>query len=62
MRPKISIEMDRIGKNVEKWIGVERRWKVRLNLHSGLHPGAKEFSLLRSKSPICETAGWIAIL
>jgi hypothetical protein len=31
-------------------------------LHSGLHPGGKEFSLLRSKNPICETAGWIAIL
>jgi hypothetical protein len=30
--------------------------------HSGLHPGGKEFSLLRSKNPICETAGWIAIL
>jgi len=34
----------------------------RQNLHSGLHPGGKEFSLLRSKNPICETAGWIAIL
>jgi len=30
--------------------------------HSGLHPRGKEFSLLRSKNPICETAGWIAIL
>ena len=34
----------------------------RQNLHSGLHPGGKEFSLLRSKNPICETAGWIALL
>jgi hypothetical protein len=34
----------------------------RHNFHSGLHPGGKEFSLLRSKNPICETAGWIAIL
>jgi len=34
----------------------------RQNLQSGLHPGGKEFSLLRSKNPICETAGWIAIL
>jgi len=34
----------------------------RQNFHSGLHPGGKEFSLLRSKNPICETAGWIAIL
>jgi len=34
----------------------------RQNLHSGLHPGGKEFSLLRSRNPICETAGWIAIL
>jgi hypothetical protein len=34
----------------------------RQNLHNGLHPGSKEFSLLRSKNPICETAGWIAIL
>ena len=34
----------------------------RQNLHSGLHPGGKEFSLLRSRNPICETAGWIALL
>jgi hypothetical protein len=34
----------------------------RQSVHSGLHPGGKEFSLLRSKNPICETAGWIAIL
>ncbi len=34
----------------------------RPNFHGGLHPGGKEFSLLRSKNPICETAGWIAIL
>ena len=34
----------------------------RRHLHSGLHPGAKEFFLLRSKNPICETASWINIL
>jgi len=34
----------------------------RQDLHSGLHPGGKEFSLLRSKNPICESASWIAIL
>ncbi len=34
----------------------------RQNLHSGLHPGGKEFSLLRSRNPICETSSWIAIL
>lgn len=34
----------------------------RQNFQSGLHPGGTEFSLLRSKNPICETAGWIAIL
>jgi len=34
----------------------------RQNFQSGLHPGGREFSLLRSKNPICETAGWIAIL
>jgi hypothetical protein len=34
----------------------------RQNFHGGLHPGGKEFSLLRSKNPICETAGWIALL
>jgi len=34
----------------------------RQSVHSGLHPGGKEFSLLRSKNPISETAGWIAIL
>jgi len=33
----------------------------RQNFQGGLHPGGKEFSLLRSKNPICETAGWIAI-
>ncbi len=33
----------------------------RRHLHSGLHPGGKEFFLLRSKNPICETAGWINI-
>lgn len=30
--------------------------------HGGLHPGGKEFFLLRSKNPICETSGWINIL
>jgi hypothetical protein len=34
----------------------------RPNLHGGLHPGGKEFSFLKSKNPICESAGWIAIL
>jgi hypothetical protein len=34
----------------------------RKNFQSGLHPGGKEFSLLRSKNPICETTGWIVIL
>jgi hypothetical protein len=34
----------------------------RQKLHSGLHPGGKEFFLLRSKSPISETAGWITLL
>jgi hypothetical protein len=34
----------------------------RQNFQTGLHPGGKEFFLLRSKNPICETAGWIAIL
>ena len=34
----------------------------RQNFQSGLHPGGKEFSLLRSKNPICETASWITIL
>jgi hypothetical protein len=32
------------------------------HMHSGLHPGGKESSLLRSKNPICETIGWRAIL
>ncbi len=32
------------------------------HLHSGLHPGGKQFFLLRSKNPICETAAWINIL
>jgi hypothetical protein len=31
------------------------------NLHSGLHPGAKQFAMLRSKNPICEAANWIAL-
>jgi hypothetical protein len=34
----------------------------RQNFHGGLHRGGKEFCLLRSTNPICETAGWIAIL
>ena len=34
----------------------------RQNFQSGIHPGAKEFSVLRSKNSIYETAGWIAIL
>ena len=34
----------------------------RQNFQGGLHPGGKEFSVLRSKNPICETAGWVAIL
>lgn len=34
----------------------------RQHIHNGLHPGGKEFSLLRSKNPICESASWIAIL
>jgi hypothetical protein len=34
----------------------------RQHSQSGLHPGGKTFSLLRSKNPICETASWIAIL
>jgi len=33
----------------------------RRDLLCGLHPGSKEFFLLRSKNPICETAGWITI-
>ena len=34
----------------------------RQNFLGGLHPGGKEFSFLKSKNPICESAGWIAIL
>jgi len=34
---------------------------LRQNLCGGLHPGSKEFFLLRSKSPMAESAGWIAI-
>jgi hypothetical protein len=34
----------------------------RQDSQSGLHPGGKTFSLLRSKNPICETASWIALL
>jgi hypothetical protein len=34
----------------------------RQHIHNGLHPGGKEFSLLRSKNPICESTSWIAIL
>jgi len=32
------------------------------NSHGGLHPGGKEFSFLKSKNPICESASWIAIM
>jgi len=34
----------------------------RQNFHGGLHSGSKEFTLLRSKNPICESAGWLALL
>ena len=34
----------------------------RHHLRGGLHQGGKEFFLLRSKNPICETAGWMNIL
>lgn len=34
----------------------------RQNSQSGLHPGGKTFSLLKSKNPICDTASWIALL
>ena len=34
---------------------------LRQNFCSGLHPGSKEFFLLRSKSLMAESAGWIAI-
>lgn len=34
---------------------------LRQNLHSGLHPGGKQFAMLRSKNPICEAADWIAL-
>jgi len=34
---------------------------LRQNLHSGLHPGGKQFTMLRSRNPICEAANWIAL-
>lgn len=34
---------------------------LRQNLHSGLHPGGKQFTMLRSRNPICEAADWIAL-
>jgi hypothetical protein len=34
----------------------------RQNVYSGLHSGGRQFSFLRSKNPISDTAGWIAIL
>jgi len=34
----------------------------RRNFLGGLHPGGKEFSFLKSKSPMCESAGWTAII
>jgi hypothetical protein len=33
--------------------------RIRLN---SLHPGGKDFFLLRSKYPVCETIGWIPVL
>ena len=41
---------------------MNRRVFQRQNFPSDLHPGGKEFSLLRSKNPVCETAGWLALL
>ena len=34
---------------------------LRQNLHSGLHPGGKQFTMLRSRNPICEAADWIVL-
>lgn len=34
---------------------------LRQNLHSGLHPGGKQFAMLRARNPICEAADWIAL-
>ena len=34
---------------------------LRQNLHIGLHPGGKQFTMLRSRNPICEAADWIAL-
>ena len=31
------------------------------NFHGSLRPGGREFSLLRLRNPICESAGWTAI-
>jgi hypothetical protein len=39
----------------------DSRMGLRQNLHGGLHPGGKEFFLLRSKNPVCEASGWIAV-
>ena len=41
---------------------MNRRVLQRQNFPNGLHAGGKEFSLLRSKNPVCETAGWLALL
>ncbi len=34
---------------------------LRQNLHSGLHPGGKQFTMLRSRNAICEAADWITL-
>jgi hypothetical protein len=34
---------------------------LRHNLHGGLHPGGKQFAMLRARDPICEAAHWIAL-
>ncbi len=51
---------------VENWIHRELAREdnffrgLQQNRRNGLHPGGTEFLLLRSKSPVCEAASWIA--
>jgi hypothetical protein len=51
-----------LGPDVHRNFPEDPSFAGRQNSQSGLHPGGKTFSLLRSKNPICETASWIAIL
>jgi len=62
LRPRIADTLSPLWPADHRIFPDDPPFTGRHNSQSGLHPGGKEFSFLRSKNPICETASWIAIL